>query len=132
MKTQLGFAAIALVLSSGAALAQTTIITEEPSVSGTIITRESAPVVRERMELTPVQRSTVYRRIVQERPVVAAPAVTELRVGTRIPASTELYAIPDSVAVEVPAVRSYKYVMVNNRVMLVDPATSTVVGELVE
>jgi hypothetical protein len=132
MKTHFGFAAIALVLSSGAALAQTTIITEQPAVSETIITREPTPVVRQRVELTPVQRSTVYRTIVQQRPVVAAPAGVEVQVGAPIPAGAQLYAIPDTVAIEVPTVKSYKYMMVNNRVVLVDPATSLVVGEIAE
>jgi hypothetical protein len=36
------------------------------------------------------------------------------------------------VAVEVPALRTYRYMVVNNRVLLVDPATSTVVAELTE
>jgi len=144
MKTHFGFAAMALVLSGGAALAQTTIITEQPAVPGTviteqpavsetIITREPTPVVRQRVELTPVQRSTIYRTIVRERPVVAAPAgVATVQIGAPIPAGAQLYAIPDTVAVEVPAVRSYKYMVVNNRVVLVDPATSTVVSEIVE
>lgn len=39
-------------------------------------------------------------------------------------------AVPREVAVEVPAVRSYKSMMVNDRVVLVDPATSEVVAEL--
>jgi len=38
--------------------------------------------------------------------------------------------VPQSLAVEVPAVRSYKYMMVNGRVVLVDPATSQVVADL--
>jgi hypothetical protein len=140
MKTQFGFAAIALVLSAGTALAQTTIITEQPAVPGTIITeqpgtiitRAPTPIVRERVELTPVQRSTVYRTIIRERPVAAAPAAVEVQVGARIPAGAQLYSVPESVAVEVPTVKSYKYMMVNNRVLLVDPATGTVVGELAE
>ena len=47
-----------------------------------------------------------------------------------MPETTQLYSVPETVAVEVPAVRSYKYMMVNDRVVLVDPATSEVVGEL--
>ncbi len=131
MKTHVGYVALALALSSGAALAQTTII-QEPATSETIITREPTPVVRERFELTPAQRTTVYRTIVRERTVAPAPAGVELRVGSRIPAGAELYTIPESVAVEVPTVRPYKYMVVNNRVVLVDPATSTVVSEIVE
>jgi hypothetical protein len=40
--------------------------------------------------------------------------------------------VPREVAVEVPAIRSYKYMVVNNRVVLVDPVTSQVVDEVVD
>lgn len=52
------------------------------------------------------------------------------RVGMRVPQTTQLYAVPETAGVEVPAIRGYKYMMVNDRVVLVDPATSEVVGEL--
>ena len=42
---------------------------------------------------------------------------------------TQLYSVPQAVAVEVPAIQSYKYMVVNDRVVLVDPATSEVVAE---
>jgi hypothetical protein len=50
----------------------------------------------------------------------------------RVPQTTRFYAVPETVGVEVPAIRSYKYMMVNDRVVLVDPATSGVVGELAD
>jgi hypothetical protein len=118
------FAATAAVLLAGASAsqAQTTVITQEPVQSRTVVT--TAPV-----QLTPAQRQTVYRTIVRER--VAPPqASVEYRVGTRIPANAQLYAVPQDLAVEVPAIRPYKYMVVNGRVMLVDPATSQVVAEL--
>jgi hypothetical protein len=117
-------ASVALVVGASAAQAQTTVITREPVQTETVVT--TAP-----LQLTPVQRQTVYRTIVRERVQPAAPTV-EYRVGTRIPQTTTLYSVPQSVAVEVPAVRSYKYMVVNNRVMLVDPATSEVVAELAD
>jgi flavorubredoxin len=40
--------------------------------------------------------------------------------------------VPQEVAVEVPAIRSYKYMVVNDRIVLIDPATSEVVEELAE
>jgi hypothetical protein len=49
-----------------------------------------------------------------------------------VPPTAQLYAVPQEVAVEVPAMRSYKYMVVNNRVMLVDPVTSEVVDELAD
>jgi hypothetical protein len=56
----------------------------------------------------------------------------EYRVGTRVPENVQLYAVPQDVAVEVPAIRSYKYMVVNDRIVLIDPATSEVVEELAE
>jgi hypothetical protein len=112
----------ALLAGVSAASAQTTVITREPVESRTVVTTEP-------LRLTPVQRQTVYRTIVHERVAPARPTV-EYRVGTRVPESVQLYAVPREVAVEVPAIRSYKYMVVNNRVVLIDPATSEVVDEL--
>ena len=116
--------AAALLAGAGAASAQTTVITREPVESRTIVTTEP-------LQLTPLQRQKVYRTIVRERVTPARPTV-EYRVGTRVPESVELYSMPQEVAVEVPAIRSYKYMVVNGRVVLIDPATSEVVAELAE
>lgn len=119
-------AAIVAAVIAGAttASAQTTIITREPVETRTVVTTEP-------LELTPVQRRTIYRTIVRER---AAPAesTVEYRVGARLPDSVRLYSVPQEVAVEVPTIRSYKYMVVNNRVVLVDPVTSQVVEEVVD
>ena len=114
----------AVVAGATTASAQTTIITREPVESRTVVTTEP-------LELTPVQRRTIYRTIVRERVVPAEPTI-EYRVGARLPDSVRLYSVPQEVAVEVPAIRSYKYMVVNNRVVLVDPATSQVVEEVVD
>jgi hypothetical protein len=99
--------------------------------SETVVTRPGAPIV-----LSPTQRQTVYRTIVrQPAPAVtvgAPPAAVEYRVGARVPAGVTLYDVPQEVAVQVPAIRSYRYMVVNNRAWLVDPATSEVVYELDE
>ena len=114
----------AVVAGATTASAQTTIITREPVETRTAVTTEP-------LELTPVQRRTIYRTIVRERVAPAEPTV-EYRVGARLPDSVRLYSIPQEVAVEVPTIRSYKYMVVNNRVVLVDPATSLVVEEVVD
>ena len=96
------------------------------------VTSFVAPIEAARMKsLTPVQRQTIYRTIVRERVSPARPTV-EYRVGTRVPESVQLYSVPQEIAVEVPAIRSYKYMVVNDRVVLIDPATSEVVAELAE
>jgi hypothetical protein len=116
--------AAALLAGAGSASAQTTVITREPVETRTIVTTQP-------LALTPVQRQTVYRTIVRERVRPAQPTV-EYRVGTRVPETAQLYAVPQEVAVEVPAIRTYKYMLVNDRVVLVDPATSEVVAEFAD
>jgi len=116
--------AAALLAAGSAASAQTTVITREPVESRTVVTTEP-------IQLTPVQRQTIYRTIVRERVSPARPTV-EYRVGTRVPESVQLYSVPQEIAVEVPTIRSYKYMVVNDRVVLIDPATSEVVAELAE
>ena len=84
--THFRHAAMAAVLFAGAgvASAQTTVITREPVESRTVITTEP-------LQLTPVQRQTVYRTIVRERVSPARPTV-EYRVGTRVPESVQTTA----------------------------------------
>jgi Protein of unknown function (DUF1236) len=124
--TQFRHAAIvaALLAGVGTASAQTTVITREPVESRTVVTTEP-------LQLTPVQRQTIYRTIVRERVTPARPTV-EYRVGTRVPESVQLYSVPQEVAVEVPTIRQYKYMVVNDRVVLIDPATGEVVAELAD
>jgi len=116
--------AAALLAGAGTANAQTTVITREPVQTQTIVTQQP-------IELSPVQRQTIYRTIVRQ-PVQEGQPTVEYRVGTRVPRDTRLYALPQQVGVDVPAIRSYKYMMVNDRVVLVDPATGEVVGEVAQ
>ncbi|HEY5378354.1 MAG TPA: DUF1236 domain-containing protein [Pseudolabrys sp.] len=116
--------AAALLAGAGTANAQTTVITREPVQTQTIVTQQP-------IKLTPVQRQTIYRTIVRQ-PVQEVQPTVEYRVGTRVPRDARLYALPQQVGVDVPAIRSYKYMMVNDRVVLVDPATGEVVGEVAQ
>ncbi len=118
----LAAASLALVASVSMAKAQTTVITREPVETRTVVT--TAP-----LQLTPAQRHRIYRTVVRQR---AAPpeAVVEYRVGTRLPSGVVLHPLPQQVAVDVPVIEPYKYMVVNGRVLLVDPATSQVVAEL--
>ena len=117
MKSYFGCATAILILAGAtAAGAQTT-----------IIERDSPGVItRERVELTPVQRTTIYRTVTRER-VSTAPPSFAVRPGVRVPQTVELQEIPSTVVQEIPSVRRYRYMVVNNEVVLVDPATSEVI-----
>jgi hypothetical protein len=51
-------------------------------------------------------------------------------VGSRVPATVRLAPLPPAVVAEVPAVRPYRYMRYFDRVLLVDPVTSTVVADV--
>ena len=105
----------AVVSVPAAAMAQTTTIT-------TTTRTERGPLV-----LSPDQRTTVYKRVVRERVVTPRGEVIEYRVGTRVPREVELRAFDDDIYVEAPELKRYRYVNVNNQLLLVDPDTSEVV-----
>jgi hypothetical protein len=113
------------------------------------------------LALTPAQRTTIYRTIipqgrgrgpiVRERivtePVVPAPVVRErvappdsaypgsayaYAVGSRVADAGALAPMPQAVVATAPSLRSYRYMVINNRLLLVDPATGIVVAEVTD
>ena len=109
----------ALAAASPVALAQTTVTTT--------VTKETSGPYR----LSPEQRTTVYRTVTRERAPVAVvrpgPSV-RYEIGAPVPpGSVELSAFPEDVYVDVPVLKRYRYVYVNNQLVLVDPETSQVV-----
>ena len=117
MKALFGCGAAALfALPASTASAQTVIIEREAP----------AVITRERVEFSPAQRTTIYRTVTRER-VVRAPLDMDVRLGTHLPRAVELNEMPSALIADVPAVRRYRYVVVNDEVLLVDPSTSAVV-----
>ncbi|MGN6461751.1 MAG: DUF1236 domain-containing protein [Pseudolabrys sp.] len=123
---RLAAGAFVLLAGTAAASAQTTVITREPVETRTVVT-QGAP-----LQLSPAQRTVIYRTVTRERVAPVAPPTVRYEVGMRVPDTVELQPVPDTVVTEVPAIRSYKYMTVNNRVWLVDPATSQIVAEVDE
>jgi hypothetical protein len=117
-----------------------TVVTDDELVAPVVAPRVGAPVVREEVVTERIVApaplpQTVVRETYGAAPVVtsvAAPAAVELTVGSRLPATVPLYALPPTLAVQIPAVRSYRYAQVNDRVFLVDPVTDVIVAELDE
>jgi hypothetical protein len=69
----------------------------------------------------------VARERIVNQPAASAYAYT---VGSRVGDAYALAPMPRAVAATVPAVRSYRYMVINNRLLLVDPATGIVVAEV--
>jgi Ni/Co efflux regulator RcnB len=114
-------ALVAAMAAAPMALAQTTVTTT--------VTKETTGPYR----LTPEQRTTVYRTVTRERQLapstIVRPAPTvRYEIGAPVPrGSAELSAFPEDVYVDVPVLKRYRYVYVNNQLVLVDPETSQVV-----
>ena len=51
-------------------------------------------------------------------------------VGARVPVETRLAPIPPALIADVPAIRSYRYMTVGERVLLVDPDTGVIVADV--
>ena len=113
-------------------------------------------VATQPLALTPRQRTTIYRTIipqgrgrapigrerivtetvaptppVRER-VVTQPVVADYAVGSRVADAYALGPLPSRAVASVPAARPYRYMVINNRLLLVDPATGIVVADITE
>jgi len=55
----------------------------------------------------------------------------DINVGILVPRQVTLYAVPEEVVVIVPAYRSYRYFIVDGKVVIVDPVTYEIVDVLI-
>ena len=91
----------------------------------------SASVSRSKVTLTDKQRSVIRRSATERRTTGSASAVTTMEreyvVGDELPDTIEIESFPDTVYTEVPEVRSYRYVVHDDDVYLVDPTERRVI-----
>ena len=111
-----GAIVLALLGSVGLASAQQPASPQKPGVTS-----------QQQVQLTPQQRTQVYQLVMKEKSAAPAPAGLSLRIGARVPATVQLSDLPDSVASQMPNLREYKYIILQNQVALVDPATNQIV-----
>lgn len=106
---------------------------KQPIVRERVVTETtgSGAPLRERVVVDPPVRDQVVVDQWGRERVVAPPTEVDYVVGDRVAPSVQLTAFPDRVVRTVPAMRGYRYMVVNDRLLLVDPATSTVVEEIV-
>jgi hypothetical protein len=82
--------------------------------------------IEQKLLLTPAQRAAIYQEISKDKSKTAAKDFSPV-VGADVPPMIELYALPDDTLAEIPAAKLYKYVLVENKVVLVDPTRMRVV-----
>jgi hypothetical protein len=87
-----------------------------------------APDTGGRIQLSEQQRTNVHQTVLKDRNVNRASNVNfSINVGTRVPRSVRLAALPASVISVVPEFRSYRYVLVDEQIVIVDPNSFEIV-----
>jgi hypothetical protein len=76
--------------------------------------------IAQKLELTPAQRTAIYDAVRKDKSKVA-PSRFSTALGAEVPPMIELYALPDDILADNPAAKFYKYTMVQDQVVLVDP-----------
>ena len=80
------------------------------------------------LQLTPQQRADIYDSVSKQKVSrTPPPANLHVAVGGELPASMELYDLPPNIAADIPATKLYKYTLVQNQVVIVDPTKMKVV-----
>jgi len=81
-----------------------------------------------RVQLSEQQRTNVSQTLMKDQRVNRVTNVNiSVNIGTRVPRSVTLAALPASVISLVPQYRSYRYFVVEERICIVDPATYEIV-----
>lgn len=76
--------------------------------------------------IEPTERTAIREYIVRERPrAVTAPSGFSVSVGATLPSAVELHAFPETVGV-----RQYRYTVIGDRTVLVEPGSRRIVEVL--
>jgi len=82
--------------------------------------------IEQKLILSPTQRTAIYDQVSKDKSKVAPKGFSPV-IGADVPPMIELYMLPDEAVAGVPAAKLYKYTMVENKVVLVDPTKMRVV-----
>lgn len=79
------------------------------------------------VQLSEKQRTDVHRDILKEKNVNRVNVNVQVRVGEHVPRDVKLAPLPVSIISIVPAYRSHRYFVVDDRVVIIDPARYEIV-----
>jgi len=85
--------------------------------------------VPQKLDLTAAQRNAIYAAATKDKDKVA-PQQFSTAVGAAVPPMIELYALPEEAIAANPAAEFFKYTMVENEVVLVDPTKMRVIDRI--
>lgn len=83
------------------------------------------------LKLSAAQKAQIWKELGRKATNAQAPERT-LKVGETLPHTMNSQSMPGKVANAVPAVKSYRYAMVNGQVLIVDPSTHKIAAIVTE
>ena len=95
--------------------------------AGVAIAADTGATSKDQLSLTNAQQKEIWQSVSKQNMKDTTPAGFRPAIGTVVPGSMKLHALPGDATRQVPAVRSYDYVMVQNDVLLIDPTSKKIV-----
>lgn len=122
--------AAAGTLAASATLGPGATAQERPPLPAMPSTGGVSTVPTQPAPLTADQKQAIARAVAQADRTVTVPPAVDARVGAELPASMELYMLPDLALADIPEAKPYRYTVVDSHIVLVDPTTMRVVEVL--
>src|SRR5262249_33203517 len=97
-------------------------------IDESVAERDRIPIMARPLPLSDEQKQRIYASVMNNNQIPVAPISAEP--ATILPGSVALNALPDGMEEQIPAVRGYKTVKLQDRVLLVSPSDRVVVGQI--
>jgi hypothetical protein len=88
---------------------------------------DNLPILAYPLSLTSEQKSAIYQRLSQGSGPVSN---INAKVSQQVPATLALEELPPEMLASIPSIRDYKFLRLSDRVLVVNPRESVVVGEI--
>lgn len=85
------------------------------------------PIMAYPLALSDEQKRAIYQRMIQG---PAGPSDVTAKPSEQVPATLALQELPADMAASMPSVRDYKFLRLSDRILVVNPRESIVVGEI--
>ncbi len=72
------------------------------------------------------QRAAIFRAVSEQNPPPKVPFDVQVGIGTILPETAEMGALPEPLAAQIPASAKYKYAVWHDQVLLIEPASRRV------
>lgn len=85
-------------------------------------------MAKDSLSLTPSQQRTAWKDISRHATIQTAPSGFTASVGTALPVAITPRILPSEAAADVPALKPYDYALLQDKLLIVNPADEKIVG----